>query len=137
MTESQTQKVVERGVLQFLLNFYLKLMQRLVMYSLNLCVYMLNKVINIDIEFSVNRPTNKKSHEESIQKVNNCSNNWVNNCTMYLSVLCVFPNRGKYFSNERRKKELRLLIQGILDTTATKLRFSVKQQCSLINKESL
>ena len=76
MKNSETQKTVERGVFQFLLDFYLNLLKQLVIYSVNVCVYMLNKVImSNDVLFSVNHLTNKKSNEESSQKVNN--NNWV------------------------------------------------------------
>ena len=76
MKNSETQKAVERGVFQFLLDFYLHLLKQLVIYSVNVCVYMLNKVImSNDVGFSVNHITHKKSHEESSQKANN--NNWV------------------------------------------------------------
>ena len=78
MKNSETQKTVERGVFQFLLDFYLNLLKQLVIYSVNVCVFMLNKVImSNDVLFSVNHLTNKKSHEESSQKVKN--NNWVRN----------------------------------------------------------
>ena len=77
MKDSENQKTVSRGVLQFLLDFYLKVLQRLVIYSLDVCVYMLNKVIMInDGGISVKSVKDKKSPEESIQKVN-CSKNWV------------------------------------------------------------
>ena len=77
MKDSENQKTVSRGVLQFLLDFYLKVLQRLVIYSLDVCVYMLNKVIMInDAGISVKSVKDKKSPEESIQKVN-CSKNWV------------------------------------------------------------
>ena len=80
MKNSETQKTVERGVFQFLLDFYLNLLKQLVIYSVNVCVYMLNKVImSNDVLFSINHLTNKKSHEESSQKVNN--NNWVRKWT--------------------------------------------------------
>ena len=78
MKDSDTQKRVKRGVLQFLLDFYLKVLQRLVMYSLNVCVYMLNKVIIIN-DAGKKSLKNGKSPEQSSQKVNNsnCSKNWV------------------------------------------------------------
>ena len=77
MKDSENQKTVSRGVLQFLLDFYLKVLQRLVIYSLNVCVFMLNKVIMLnDVGFSGKSVKDKKSSEESSQKVN-CSKNWV------------------------------------------------------------
>ena len=78
MKNSETQKAVERGVFQFLLDFYLNFLKQLVIYSVNVCVYMLSKVImSNDVGFSVNHITNKNSHDVSCQKVKNSSNNWV------------------------------------------------------------
>ena len=78
MKDSDTQKTVKRGVLQLLLDFYLKVLQQLVMCSLNVCVYMLNKVIMIN-DAGKKSLKSEKSPEQSSQKViyNNCSKNWV------------------------------------------------------------
>ena len=82
MKNSETQKAVERGVFQFLLDFYLNFLKQLVIYSVNVCVYMLSKVImSNDVGLSVNHITNKNSHDVSCQKVKNCSNNWVSKKT--------------------------------------------------------
>ena len=78
MKDSDTQKTVKRGVLQLLLDFYLKVLQQLVMCSFNVCVYMLNKVIMIN-DAGKKSLKSEKSPEQSSQKViyNNCSKNWV------------------------------------------------------------
>ena len=77
MKDAETQKVItEGGMLKFLLDFYLKLMQRLVISSLNFCFYLFSKIMLNIVGVSVDILNNSKSPEELSQK-ESYSNNWV------------------------------------------------------------
>ena len=66
--------VMERGIIKVLLDVYLKLMQRLLVYSLNVCFILLNRLVDNILGISLLQDREKLRDKTNYEEKNS---NWV------------------------------------------------------------
>ena len=65
---------MERGIIKVLLDVYLKLMQRLLVYSLNVCLILLNRLVDNILGISLLQDREKLRDKTNYEEKNS---NWV------------------------------------------------------------
>ena len=71
---SSNTTVMERGIIKVLLDVYLKLMQRLLVYSLNVCFILLNRLVDNILGISLLQDREKLRDKTNYEEKNS---NWV------------------------------------------------------------